>query len=285
MAYDYTLYTTSDRPSTEMSVYQCGWECCYPGHFYGPAIRDHYLIHYVIKGRGEYIVNKKNYQLSKGDGFLICPSISTTYRACPDDPWEYYWVGFNGTQAKRLLKLANLDLDHPIFRYDRDDFLESCLIKMYNETRSASSIDIATLGYLYLFISKLVQQHASTLKQKSRGANDYISKAIRYIQDNYSRNIEIGQIAAYVGIDRTQLFRSFKLKMDISPQRYLINYRIAKACEIMRTTDYSIEEIAYSVGFEYLSYFFKAFKRETKTTPSLYRKKPFEHDTDINQKV
>ena len=78
-------------------------------------------------------------------------------------------------------------------------------------------------------------------------------------------------IAAYVGISRSHLFRSFQTYMGKSPKEYLSEYRIRQACHLLKETGLSVSTIAYSVGFENNLYFSKAFKKQKKVSPSEYR--------------
>ena len=63
-----------------MAVYSCGVQRCAAGHSWGPAIRDHYLIHYIVSGRGVFSVKGNEYNLSVGDGFLVVPSCVDVYK-------------------------------------------------------------------------------------------------------------------------------------------------------------------------------------------------------------
>ena len=56
-----------------------GYAQCGPLHCYGPASRPHYLIHFVVKGKGMYQVSGKKHYLTAGQGFLIEPGTQTFY--------------------------------------------------------------------------------------------------------------------------------------------------------------------------------------------------------------
>ena len=92
----------------DLVVYHVGAEKCEPGHFWS-GVRDHFLIHYVLSGKGIFTFDGSTYQLSGGQGFLICPNILSFYQADLDEPWEYCWVGFHGRQAEKYLKALNLE--------------------------------------------------------------------------------------------------------------------------------------------------------------------------------
>ena len=99
-----------------------------------------------------------------------------------------------------------------------------------------------------------------------------MEKAEKYIETNYSYPVTVEDVAAYVGISRSHLFRSFQTYLGKSPKEYLSEYRIKQACHLLKETDLSVSAIAYSVGFENNLYFSKAFKKQKRVSPSEYRK-------------
>jgi transcriptional regulator GlxA family with amidase domain len=100
---------------------------------------------------------------------------------------------------------------------------------------------------------------------------DYVQKAVAYISANYSRPITVEEIAGYVGLSRSHLFRSFEKVMDKSPKEYLTDFRIRRACNLLQGSDLSITAIANAVGFENSLYFSKVFHRATGMSPKNYR--------------
>ena len=80
----------------ELSIFNCGIERCAPGQTWGPGIRDHYLIHLVLSGKGVFEVGGRTWEVSPGDLFFARPSQLIRYTADEQQPWEYSWVGFNG---------------------------------------------------------------------------------------------------------------------------------------------------------------------------------------------
>lgn len=85
-----------DERFVDLNLYQFGWERCAPLHSFGPHIRNHYLFHYVISGKGVLLANDTRYEIEGGAGFLIPPGEVTTYTADEACPWEYAWIEFDG---------------------------------------------------------------------------------------------------------------------------------------------------------------------------------------------
>ena len=100
----------------------------------------------------------------------------------------------------------------------------------------------------------------------------YVEEALRYIENNYAHEVNIHVIADYLNIERTYLYRLFKDITGTSPQEYLLDYRIRRACSLLRETDLPVSDIARSVGYNDALYFSRLFKQKKGRTPTQYRK-------------
>ena len=64
-----------------------------------------------------------------------------------------------------------------------------------------------------------------------------MEEALRYIEANYAHSVNIQVIADHLNIERTYLYRLFKDITGVSPQEYLLDYRIRRACSLLKETD------------------------------------------------
>ena len=96
-------YKVTEKELVSLSVYNVGFQKCDALYQWGPGIRDHYLIHYIISGKGTYRVAGQTYHLSGGDTFLVYPNTEVVYCADEQDPWEYAWVGFTGSRLRTVV--------------------------------------------------------------------------------------------------------------------------------------------------------------------------------------
>ncbi|WP_416444360.1 helix-turn-helix domain-containing protein [Leeuwenhoekiella sp. A16] len=94
-----------------------------------------------------------------------------------------------------------------------------------------------------------------------------------YIDDNVGLPHTIESLTQRAGIPAAKLQSAFRYLYDRTVIDYIKNVRIEKAEELIKTTDFSISEIVYSVGFTSRSYFSKIFKNKYNTTPKAYQKK------------
>lgn len=267
---DYFKYSfqSTTRENLGLAVFNTGYQKCKSHHTWGPATRDHFLIHYISAGKGVFNTAGKSYALSQGDMFLIFPSQVVSYIADDSDPWEYYWVGFNGTEANRLVNLSGLSKDNPLLRLTEVGEVKTLLLNIYNSSGNSPTADANMIGYLYLFLGRLIQEHGDS--RSSFGTRDYLAQALRFIQYNYAGEIGVTEIADYVGISRSQLYRAFMAYFNISPNNFLQKYRINEACSLLHNGSYTVAEIANSVGFADPLYFSRVFKKVKGMTPTEY---------------
>lgn len=261
-----------DRKFKDLYLMTCGYAKCDPLHSFGPAVRPNYIIHFVLEGRGKYQVGDEIYELSKGQGFLIEPEVLTFYQADAKDPWTYLWIGFQGEKAREFMKDIGLNSQKLIFRSKHAEKLKEIVVSMLkNNTYSVTSQFILE-GLLYIFLSVLTEDIEITFFSEKERENLYIRKAIEYIQNTYSNNIKVTDIASYVCINRSYLYTLFQKNTGMSPQEYLANYRLTRAAELLDVTDLPVSSVAMSCGYRDPLVFSKAFKGKKGMSPSQYRK-------------
>lgn len=265
-------FKNDEEENILVKVYNCGYQKCESGYSMGPVVRDRYLIHHVFSGKGYYIVNHKTYKLQEGDSFIIYPNTVVNYYADVNDPWEYYWVGFRGAEIKSLISQTDFTPENVVISTHHNQELKEILLKLYHASGEALHNQIAMVGYLYLFLSILIQdsEHRQTGIDISM---EYIRQAIDYVSENYEKHITVTDIADALGVSRSHLYRVFVKNMALSPKVYLENYRIQQSCVLLQETSMTINEIASSVGYEDQLHFSKVFKKQMNLSPKDYRKR------------
>lgn len=251
-----------------LKVYYCGKEDCAKGHFFGPAVRSHYLVHFVFQGKGIYKTKDKIYEVREKQAFLIQPEEVTYYQADEDDPWKYAWVAFDGEEAIGIAE-HYFSKDELICEMKEREESKERFEKLIDAFGKKGENKERILGYFYLIMSGLFQRETSMVWDDEES---YYKKAAAFIRNNYSYRIQIQEVADYVGIDRTYLYRIFKNQVGISPKQYLERYRLESAQDMLDNTDYKITEIAYSCGYQDSSAFGRYFYRKMGKTPAEYRK-------------
>lgn len=273
-------FKVEDKEMVSLSVYNVGFQKCEPLYQWGPGIRDHYLIHHIISGKGCYLADNKTYHLSAGDTFLVYPYTEVTYFADEKDPWEYYWVGFAGSDASTMLQSTDFSNKQPVIysqcsagkKDSSQNVLKELILKIYDARGSSLSNIVEMTGQLYSVLAYFIRTSSVSAKRQDTYLT-YAKKGIEYISCHYSYPITVEDIAEYVGISRSHLFRAFQTYVSKSPKEYLSSYRIKQACLLLKQSDLSITAIAKSVGFVNNLYFSKAFHKLKGMSPSQYAQK------------
>ncbi len=263
------------KQSVDLYLSYCGMEECDPSHSYGPIKRTEYLLHYILKGKGFYKVDGKTYHLGKHDSFIIYPDEITYYEADKEDPWTYIWIGFDGIRAESCLNYASLSKENRICKFDCEDILIECINGMLNASQLTYSNDLKRESYLFMFLSALIhEKHDSSIENNEihdYPVHVYVDHALEFIDHNYEKNIKVNDIANYIGISRSYLTNIFKKSLNVSPQEYLVNYRLEKACALLKTTALPVNTIAAQVGYDDPLTFSKVFKSFHEVSPTTYR--------------
>ena len=248
--------------NSPIKIFDVGRHETPPLHAFGPAVRPYYLLHLIESGKGYIERGGVKTHLSAGDAFLIVPDEVTLYCADEQAPWTYSWISFHGEYCKTLMEKCTSRL---CMQYQKSGLLalHSALKNEFNDY----------LGCLNVFFEVL--NSVKEIPQKATDKDNF-STILRYLENNYFYPVDVSSLAAQLGYSRAYFSTLFLKRTGETPYEYLTKIRIDKAKAYLREAQYSVEEIAYSVGFSSLQRFCEAFKKRTGLTPTRYRKE-FSH--------
>ncbi len=270
------------RPeATEEHVLYCGAQKCRPGHSYGPAVRDHYLLKYVKAGKGILRTGGRTFHVSPGEGFVLFPENLTYYEADRDDPWHYLWIAFNGETFAGYLASAGVTPGTPVVLFDDRRRIEELYRQLLRRRHFGGPAGEALRrGSLLLLFAEILQAAAPEPVRRDRSISRYeknrIQEAVHLMTLRYAQDVSVAQIAREVGMDRSYFSRRFKETTGKSPRDYLLEYRLTRAASLLAETDIPVEDIALSTGFNTPLYFSRVFKKHAGCTPTAFRNR----DTD-----
>lgn len=267
-----------DRPFRDSpELYLCYWgkEACAPQHSFGPGVRDVYKIHFVHEGKGIVRVEDgETLTLTAGQAFIAYPERVVFYQADAARPWVYSWIAFCGDQVGEILARTRVTAEQPVFPMDTR--LMPKLYELLNEAEEqAATRDLRLRALLNEFFSVMIElapasaQGQAAVQAQAKDA--YIHRCLDFLHSHYGEEISVGQLAAVVGLDRKYLSAIFKQATGFPPQRYLLQYRMERACALLKTGRFTIGEVARSVGYQDALLFSKMFKKTLGVSPSAYR--------------
>ncbi|WP_313468754.1 AraC family transcriptional regulator [Carnobacterium sp.] len=270
-------FLTEKSLNKEFYIYECGYEDVKPREPYQYEPIDYYLIHYILKGQGHFFINDEHVILEENQGFIIPPNTKNNYYPLTEDPWSYRWIGFKGAACHEIFQECGLLL--PTSEKNSSNYVYQFLDKYQMDSHfknvfafSEVNKPYSALGEAYHIVDLLSSQYHERIIHNLSEAEKYVEKAMNLIhQHYYNPDFNIENLSDAVQIERTYLFRLFKKYKQISPKTYLIEYRLNKSAELLRKTSYSIEEIAFLVGFNHPSHFSRQFAHYKKMSPSKFR--------------
>lgn len=264
-------YFPEPNSSASLFIQFWGKETCAGGHFWGPGVRNYFLIHFILKGKGTYQVNGQTYTLTEGMAFLIHPQDVIYYKADLEDPWEYLWISFGGPDVPQLLKSIYSEKAPYVYSFKDWAAGKSYLMSFHDAyvNLQHTSSRFVLLGYFYLIWSAF--ESAPSLSDNVL-EKSYLRYAEQYISDNYGYPVTVQEIAEAVGVSRAYLYKIFIRQTKMSPKEFLTSHRIHAACSLLANTNLSVTEIALSCGFSDSAVFCKNFKALMHMTPRAYKK-------------
>ena len=228
----------------------------------------------VDDGAGIFIIDGERYTAKKGDLILYNSGTGHDEFGGSGNGLSTYCVAVSN------LKLANLPVNKilpeeysPILPSgEYFDELLSIFRAIERESYRPSGAETANLLALALVakICSLLKTHGQPRREK---ISSLTSRAKDFIDEHYTENIKLEDIARAVGSDVYKLAKVFKAQIGISPMRYVVLRRIGEAQNLLINTDMTITRIALSVGYNNSNYFQNVFKDFMQITPKEYRKR------------
>ena len=227
-------------------------------------VQNFYTWHFIVSGKGRLDIGGNSYELSEGDSFFIPPDTSMRYFPDPDDPWEYVWFAFRGESAARYGEELSFSIEipaHPCRHFGRT---KQILKRTIEDMRSENYGYYKVMSAFYELID---------LSTFDKGIRTPIESVREFIDESYTiPDFNVENLCRDVGFSHAQLLRLFKKEYGKTVRDYVIEKRLALACELLESRDISVRSVSLSCGFSDEIHFMKSFKKHYGITASEYRR-------------
>ena len=250
----------------------CGKESCIPSAEFGPEASENYAIHIITEGKGTYTTPTGTFCVNARDAFLIYPGEVSSYESDSRKPMTHMWIGFNGLKACAITEEMGFTRENPVIHLsDTGEILEG--IDRILAARDVTHInDMKRMSSFYDVLGKIIELNTVNNSEGVAYSDvKYVNETVEKIVANYNKRVRIAEIADELGINRSYLTNIFKRELNMSPQEFLINYRLEKAAQLLKSTEDPVGVIAASVGYTDPLTFSKAFHKKYGISPSEYR--------------
>ena len=259
---------------------------------------DFIEIAYVISGCGTHKIGEKEYDVSKGDLFIINCDIPHEFRSFEDSSNPALWVyncifkpeflDYKLVNCKDFYNITHHFLFRSVFPQDsaidndikllaRDSLeIEELYEKMYREykLKEEGYIEILRAYVIELLITifRLFRKNTSLRDMVKTQRQEIIHKVMRYMKENYSEDLKLEDLATIAFLSPNYFSRIFKECTLMNISEYIQKVRIEEACKLLKQTNKKIIDIANEIGYKDLKHFNSIFKKITGKTPGEYRK-------------
>ncbi len=226
-----------------------------------------YLVCFVTDNYILSLIQNNLVSVYKGQMLMIQPS--TTYQFFQINAQCYLLQFYYDISGKFFSEFENLEY---YFIFNLENNIQLCKIlfeQLYNEFHFSSPSKELISSLLECILTLGISQ----IKNGNKQENNFVENAKMYIENNFTKDITLSDIAVHTNTSISHLSHLFKEKLGISPIKYVIYCRIEMAKKLLENGNLSVYKIANEVGFENEFYFSTLFRKEVGISPGQYRKK------------
>lgn len=228
-------------------------------------------LHYFIQGNARFQNNLTTFLVSPGSICMTRPQVNHAIIVQErENPISYYAV---------LLKAS--EEDREVFRMLTEDLLFDRLYSVGTNYRfffeeikekGLSTSRALRQSAVHQLISFLYILSGEEDFHFSDSRNAHIEKALKIMQNNITKSLDLDHIAEKLDLNKSYLIRLFQQKMKTTPMKYFTRLRIEAASAMLTSTDRSLSTIAQDLNFYSEFHFSRVFKQYTGSSPSQYRR-------------
>ncbi|MCW0482270.1 AraC family transcriptional regulator [Gaoshiqia sediminis] len=233
---------------------------------------NEYQLNYITEGKGVLENENGRFQIKPGSILVTSPNVWHRYKPLLKTGWKEQYIGFNGQIAAQFLAHPLFSPQQPVINIGiREEILDTYL-KIFDLVKEekpgfqqiAAGMVIKLLGYLLSF----EMQKEFTGKRIAT----IIEEARFKMRAGVDKAIDLEEIAREHHIGYSYFRKMFKSYTGVAPHQYHLELKIMRAKELLLSTDKSIKEISFELGFQSIHYFSRIFKNKTGISPGEFRK-------------
>lgn len=265
---DYYIYTPS-KTAERIFLYplQCGIFSYEAGYKLWRNSFDSFLLMYIQQGTMILDFGGSTREVKQGNFVLI--DCYKPHGYSTEVGYECLWMHFDGEHARDYYNLITERLGNVFAMPDVFPVLRK-LTTIFDVFYKNTTVHEPLLSK---YITDILTEFMiyNPIEGQARDYTGMTEQVVTYINEHYSEDISIEQLASISGLSSCYFIRVFKQETGYTPHEYLVNCRMASARYLLKCTTLTVKEICYNVGFSDTSVFCNAFKRCNKMSPVKYR--------------
>lgn len=233
---------------------------------------SHYEVYYLTKGKRLFFLENRMYEITEPTLIIIPPHIM---HKTEGGAFTRYNINvspkhLNSIQTE-ILNGLRLKIIKPS---SREDMEIQKILGMAADLKSNKQYFSEVLFSYFIFVlSKIDFNTDDRSSDSSKPMPPIMLKITAYMYRHFAENITLNGISEKFYVSKSTLNHSFKKYTGLSPMEFFLEIRLAKAKEMLLSSEKSIQEISAECGFSSPNYFGLIFKRHETVSPSIYRQK------------
>ena len=225
----------------------------------------------IEKGRGIVEFKGERCKVEEGSLIVLPPGCWHRYRPDPKTGWTTYWIGFGGELADRLIGNAGFSKDGEVrFVKKSSPILQLFAATASDLLRNAERTPFSAAASVPMLVAALLESPTDT--NASHKTTSPILNAQMYITEHLSEIIDFESLATTVGLTYRSFRYLFGKESGLSPLQYQLERRLARAKNLLASSDMPVKDIAKTLGFNSTWYFAHFFQKHQHQSPAAYRK-------------
>lgn len=208
------------------------------------------------------------HRVTAGDVLLLYPGVWHRFAPDPTTGWCEHWIELTGSALDRVMEDGFFPVARPIWKGGHSAagiFAE--IHRLATSDPLGNQPALSTLGL------RLLAEFCQSRKEPSRGRSRLVERARRaLIEAPHSARL-YEAIAVDLGVSYSTLRRLFREETGMSMKSFHDEVRIRRACELLRSSDQTIKEVAGHLGFNSTFHFSAQFRKATGLPPSVWRER------------
>lgn len=265
---DYYVYAPSAL-AKKLYLYplSTGYFMYEPDYYISRNHFDSFLIMYISAGSCNVSIEGLDFCANTGQFILLDCYVPHSYGS--PHAWEASWLHFDGKLAREYFEEIISHHGHVLNPQNSSTLIHS-LDTICGYFRTASPIVEADISsHITNILNSFLAISAE--HQKKHGYTLSVADSIAYINEHFRDDLSLEVLAEKANISLYHFSRIFTRETGFTPHQYLINTRISAAKFLLKSSEASIKDIAFSTGFNSESSFCSTFKKWEHITPSQYR--------------
>lgn len=234
-------------------------------------------ISYIFSGQSALYCGNKLYETHPGDLIIKNSNVVHAEKSDIQNPIEQVCLNIKGIHLENMDEnTLLLNNNSPLINVGSNKPLYDALFRyLLDQIVDNMAVDIQKINAVLTAIMEIIYRdfHLNTNEETIDTNKKDIKPILHFIEKNYASNITIESLAKEFFISPFYLSKIFKAETGFTINQYIIGCRMGEAERLLIFSDAQIKDIAITVGYENLPYFYTTFKKYAGCTPNDYKAK------------